>query len=302
LNWVAGDKGLVMMAAQVVLISTRIVEMVEEGQSLVKDTKRFWRILRGRHRLVERDVTVLVFRGGSLSHSTKVRASRFLFIAKIRVRSVAFCVVRISKRIFVLSMKTLDATSSFYYRPDQKQETLNEFFINYDKLTGVLINNKQFLVKCLKKNRDVIERVLINSHSILTADQLITGVKKSIDRVEKVNEAVDGVSKKVGTVGKDLFQRAAFGLLQSMGLAQYIPESMLPSMVPVWMKKKRHLGERFPPIDWVQEAKAPKTAEEAVRQEVKKVPVPIYGKGSLAYKISILKTKERVKEQWNGNS
>lgn len=249
LNWVAGDRALIRIAAQAVLIGTRVIENVKEQSALVRESKNFWRTVTD-HYSISMRIKYEEFEPNKwISPKTRCKW-------KIRIRILIRKIVKISvasfhifKRLFVLSMRTMDAASAFSYgNPHLRQESLNEFFINGSKCMEELIQNREWLVNSLKKKRGVIDTLLKNSFSIFTVDQLISTIEKGLDVTERVHSGIETSSKAVGVFGKDLFKRATFGVFQAAGLTDLMPHNWVPSVDPIWMeeKDKDRMKERFP--------------------------------------------------------
>ena len=249
LNWVAGDRALIRIAAQAVLIGTRVIENVKEQSALVKESKNFWRTVTNPYSISMRIKYEEFEPNKWISLKTRYKW-------KIRIRILTRKIVKISvasfhiiKRLFILSMKTMDAASAFSYgNPHLRQESLNEFFINSSKCMEELIQNREWLVNSLKKNKGVIDTLLKNSFSIFTVDQLINTIEKGLDVTERVHSGIETSSKVVGVFGRDLFKRATFGLFQAAGLTDLMPHRWVPSIDPIWMEEKdiKREMERFP--------------------------------------------------------
>ncbi|MEC7838899.1 MAG: hypothetical protein VX777_02535 [Chlamydiota bacterium] len=246
LNWVAGNKVVVRIAAQAVLIAARINDHVKEQIALVKEFKEFWSVATDKYSLQTK--VKWEKKGGFLSPSIRYRWKLMVKVLIHRFLRIMKAIISILKRLFVLSMKTLDATSAFSYGQDTRNEGLNELFINSSKCLESLIENKSLLLKCLKKNREGITRLLLGSSSLLSVDQMIHVIEKGIGVAEHVHRGVENASQVVGVVGRDLFKRGVFGLFQVAGLVDLMPNSWMPPVHPPWMdeKKDRAGGEHFP--------------------------------------------------------
>lgn len=263
LNWVVGDRALIRIAAQAVLIGTRVLENVKEQSALVKESKNFWGVVTD-HYSVSIRIKYEEFESNKwLSLKTRYKWKIRIRVLTRKIVKIAVASFQIFKRLFVLSMKTMDAASAFSYgNPHLRQESLNEFFINGSKCMEELIQNKEWLINSLKKNRGVIDTLLKNSFSIFTVDQLIGTIEKGLNVTERVHSGVETSSRVVGVVGKDFVKRAAFGIFQAAGLTDLMPNSWVPSYDPIWMEESDadRGKERFPNKELVRKITSFETA------------------------------------------
>lgn len=257
INWFAGNNIFIRIAAQTVLISTRILECIEEQVALCKEMELLWQGVAGTDALLPPKVKwIKSHKSNFLSPSTRMYWRRMGVQCAARLWRVGKCTLLIIRRLFILSMRTMDAIGAFSYNAATKHEAVGEFFVNCSKWVNLLISNKKMMMTALTNNRAIIASVLKSVNSPITAQQLINGVRRAVEATEKVNEKVQGVSQVVGMVAKDLFQRSMFGLFQTFGLASYVPGSWVPPLRPPWIDAlDAPPNERFPTFQRVQLSK-----------------------------------------------
>ncbi len=238
LNVVAGDRTVVRIAAHAVLIAARITETIEEQVALVQESKSLWVTLSNPYPLHTPLRKNMKCHNMWLSPSTK-HWWKVKFQAIVdRITRVVKAIIRLARRLFLLSMKTMDAATAFSFGTDQRQESLNELMINGSKCMDALVKNKDMLLRCLHKNKGIVSHVLSRSSTIFSIDQLIDMIEKGISVTESIHMGIETASHAVGIVGSDLVKRATFGVFQAAGLADLMPNGWMPPMHPVWMEDK----------------------------------------------------------------
>lgn len=300
-NWLAGDRMVVNVAAQVVLVSTRITDCVKEQVKVVDKADKLWKIATSSYVLSPKIKWKKEINKGSwISLSSKIWWKEKFQRLVDYIKRLAKGIFSLFKRLFLLSMKTLDAAESFSYA-NNKNERLNELFVNSSKCLGTLVKNKDLLLHSLEKNRSIVSQVLNNAGSVFTVDQLVTVAKKTVGAAESLHNGIESASQAVGVVGRDLAKRAAFGLFQAAGLLDLMPNSWVPPLHPVWMDNLRNQKEKppYPPVD---DVKKPYNYKLLVEGEIDKKTRDLYrprgGFGDLGYRFKFRSVEVNVRKRY----
>lgn len=209
-NFIVGDLLLVRIAAQCLLISTRVLECVRQ-QTVLHQSGQLW---------------IAAVKGyypkpvphSWKSHSQWKRAAESLWN---RIERIAYCTFIMMRHAFELSMRVMDAIDAFCLSPYTRNEGINEGFVNAMKWLNAIVENKEELLEGLADNREVIERILQNSP--LTYPQLYNGVSQTLEKTEIAYEKAQKVSKFSNGILIDLGKRMIGGAMVVIGLAPYRP-------------------------------------------------------------------------------
>jgi len=249
-NWLAGDRKLVRIAAQAVLIATRIFECVEEYEALHRECHFFWAYVADMNALPKKIEISAIGSNRFISPSTHYFFLKKWHAVAFRVKRFALALFFLGKRLFRLSMCTIDAMRAFSCSDDTRHESMNELFVNSSKCLKALCANREVLISCIEDQRSVIRVVLQKSRSVITVEQLIGGVQRGFNAAERVHTGIEAVSERIGRVSRDLLKRAAFGVFQAAGLVKYMPDEWVPSLEPPWIDDGNAIEDaRFPPLD-----------------------------------------------------
>lgn len=220
-NFLIGDSLLVRVAAQCVLISTRILECVEQQASLCREGKRWVESVKGHYPLPVIDEWEHKNTSCWCSPSSMAwwkSASSTLFN---RIKRVFWCTLNLVWKTFKLSMKVMDAVDVFTLSPETRNEGVNEFFVNSMKCLDTLVEKKEKLLQSLIDNRTIITRILKGSP--ITYDQLLGAVERTLNKTELVHEKAQKISKFGNGIVIDFGKRALNGAFVASGLSQYRP-------------------------------------------------------------------------------
>lgn len=248
LDWLGGGNSVVInLAAHILLVATRIHACVEEQVQVTRAARALCSERTSCHLLLRK----LKWKRSLKKHhwlslSSKISWKQTFLWLVVRIKRLAGKLLSLGQRLFLLSMKTLDAAEAFSYN-NNRQERIHELFINSKKCLEVLISEKELLLHGLKKYRGIIAQILENTHSMFSADQFIEVVSNSFKVAESVHSGVECASKVVGDLGKDLAKRTAFGIFQAAGLLDLMPNSWVPPLHPSFAQESTALpdGPRY---------------------------------------------------------
>lgn len=244
-NWLVGNQTAIRIAAQSVLIGARITDLIKAQKSLVHEVRCLKNTLFNRFAIYPKISRKEIQFRKNISPST-----HYYFKVKIKIIKVKFfCTIVhikiIIKGVFIISMKTIDALTSFCYGDESASSNVNEIFVNSSKCLRELTNNKQLLLDTIKKNKTIIAVLFSNMSSLFTIDQIIASIETSLHFASKVSSGVENMSEKVGELIKETFKHTAFGLFQTAGLTEIIPNSWVPK-IEIHKESIEKSNERYP--------------------------------------------------------
>jgi hypothetical protein len=221
---VLSDLLILRIAAQCLLITTRILECAEQQTRLYQCGQQWMSVFKGHYPLPLRtswnQPHDTVWLSPSSSHWLKHSSCTLWENAK-RITS---CTAMIFIHLFTLSMRIMDAIDAFSLSPHTRYEGINEGFVNAMKCLNRLSENKEELLDGMTNNRLLIER-LLNGSSI-TYHQLHSTATKALEKTEQVYRQ----AKKVSDFGNGILvsfgKRIVNGGMVVIGLAHYRPTAL----------------------------------------------------------------------------
>jgi len=222
-NFALGDVTLLRIAAQCLLISTRILTCVQQQAVLHRSGKRLIAACKGHYPLPIQESW----------DTAPIKTWKTAFTPLWnRIKRVALCTLNLLKQTFLLSMSLMDAMDTFCLSPYTRNEGINEGFVNAFKWLNTIVDNKEELLAGIVKNRSIIERIL--EKSPFTYTQLCDAVTNALEKTELVSIK----AKKISSVGNgilvDIGKRMASGAMIIIGLADYRPTIFSP--VQLWYR------------------------------------------------------------------
>lgn len=213
LNFIVGDIVILRIAAQCLLISTRILECVQEQAIFYQEAIALKTALLGRYPLPVRSD----WKCHSIISSYKIHSHDLWN----HVQRTAASVLSLFEHAFKLSMRILDTIDAFSLSPYTRNEAFNESFVNAIKWIDTIVENKEELLSGLTDNRIVIERILQGSP--FTYEQLRDAVTKTVEKTE----AFHIKTKKITTFSNGIIiatgKRMIDEVMISLGLARLRP-------------------------------------------------------------------------------
>lgn len=210
-NFALGDVLLLRIAAQCLLISTRILECVQQQATLCRSGRRWIAEVKGHY------PTPIIDNWEKSGHAWQ----RTWTSLRNRVKRIAVSTFEVLKETFKLSMCIMDAIDTFCLSPYTRNEGINEGFVNAIKWLDTLVENKEELLAGMVKHRAIIERIVYKSS--FTYPQLYNGVAKALEKTEVVAVKAKKISKIGNGALIDIGKRVVGGTLVVIGLAKYRP-------------------------------------------------------------------------------
>lgn len=213
LNVLVGDIVVLRIAAQCLLISTRLLECVQQ-QSILCNKGTAWKeAVMGRYpKPIYSDWKKSTFMGSCDNH---------LQALGNRVQRIASHTLSLFVQTFRFSMCIIDTIDAFCLSPYTRSEALNESFVNAMKWMDAIVENKDDLLSGIIENQSIIERILQDSS--FNYEQLRDGVKKTLERAEIIHAKARSISTygngMIITIGK----RAIDEVMVTLGIAHLRP-------------------------------------------------------------------------------
>ena len=220
-NITIGDSLLLRVAAQSLLVATRLLECTQQ-QRLVKDAAReCYGTLCGYYpkpnsiRWEEQRSPL------GLSASTVFFCKMTLCKIYERMKRIALSVYEVAKELFTLSMTILDVIDAFCWSPAIKNDAINEGFVNLTKWLEQLVDHKDTLLTGLKENKATIEYLLQSTP--FTYEQLCNAATNTLETSQVIHSCVKKISTVGGNTLLDIGTRILNGGMIVIGLADYAP-------------------------------------------------------------------------------
>lgn len=226
LNMVLGDTLMLRIAAQCLLISTRMLECIQQ-QAIVFEAGRNWiAAIKGHyptyHKVSwEKNLPIL-------SPGTEQSIGLMFRSAMTRIERIARCTMTLVVETFTLSMRIMDAVDAFCLSPHTRNEGINEGFVNAIKWLDALTENKEELLYGLEENKPIIEKIIKGSP--LTYEALRSGVERTLEKTGTMQKGARQVADFGNGVLVDMAKRIASGSMVVTGLADYRPVVLAPRM------------------------------------------------------------------------
>jgi hypothetical protein len=208
-RFVAGDILIVRLAAQALLIATRVLECVQQQAAFCREGRKWKTALSGVYPQRVRYFAGRQNRFGWLSPSFVCSVkSRYAWIVA-RVQKMAHHTFKLFKRLFRLSMGMLDAMDALCLNPQTSQDAVNECVVNLVKWVDAIAKNKEELLCGLERNKEVIQRLL--EYSKVNYEQFYAGVLKTVQGTEVLRKKAKWLSR----IEKETIQNIGARLLRT---------------------------------------------------------------------------------------
>lgn len=225
INFVIGDRLMVRIAAQCLLISTRILECVQQQTVLQESCQTWMGAIYGYYPKPCR-------RSWNLIPSNSWNSPSAVGVLKTKCESlwnyaerVVRCTADVFVQFFTLSMNIMDAMDTFCLSPHTHNDAVNEFVVNAMKWMDNLVENSEELLDGIRSNRMIIEKILVGSP--ITYNQLHAGVAKTLEKTEMVHRKVKAIADCSNGALIQLGKRALTGAMIVLGLpAKYLPAKL----------------------------------------------------------------------------
>lgn len=263
-QFAVGEQLLLRIAAQTILIATRILQCVEEHQGLLNQWERVQYTFEGTYRAPfpnEHYLDGMPFLSSSTIYWWETEGRSQLD----RIRRLAEESLQLCWQAFRLSMTIMDAIEAFSLSPESQREGVNELFINGTKWIDQLVKNKEVLLNSLEENQELIQKVLHGIGSPMTSKFLIDKVKVTIEKTEDLHNVVNGTSHVAGQVAVAFGKKTLWGVMQVVGIEEMLPKSMHPpARLP--LPEPERANSRFP--------LRKRVTKGYYRRKPKKIPMP----------------------------
>lgn len=189
MTYVLGDNVMIKIAAQCLLVATRLLECAQQQTIVYQDGKKLIAEIYGRYpNIVEIKWTKQT---KHLSPSTMYRLEYAQAHVRQRIRRIVLAVITFFQSISKLTMTLMDTIDAFYLSQSDR-DGINESFVNLAKWIDTAVDHKEALLQGLSQNQKLIEKIL--SHSPLKYDQLYRAVANTLEKTERLHRHVKKAS------------------------------------------------------------------------------------------------------------
>lgn len=220
-NLVLGDRLMLRVAAQCLLISTRILECTKQQSQLHHAYQHWKEAIYGRYPVPTKHSWNRLHKNIWSSPSSEDWLRIKLRSFRYRVERILSCTAVIFIHFLKLNMCIMDTIDAFCLSPHSRNEAINESFLNTMKWLDDLVENKERLLTGIKSNRKIIERILRGSP--ITYTQLYTNVEKTLEKTEIAYQKAKKISGFTNQLLIDLGKRMLSGSLVMTGFSNYRP-------------------------------------------------------------------------------
>lgn len=228
-NIIVGDTLILRIAAQCLLIATRILECVQQQAALINAGQSWLSAVKGHYapkaKISWKELSPHPFLSPSTDYWLRSTGQSISY----KVGRIARSTIILFVEAFTLSMKIMDAVDAFCLSPQTRNEGLNEGFINTIKWLDALTENKEELLNGLEDNRAIIEKIV--SGSPLTYETIHSGVEKTLDRTEKIQKRAKQAASFSNGLLVEMGKKIASGGMVLAGLADYRPTFLAPKNI-----------------------------------------------------------------------
>jgi hypothetical protein len=208
-NFVVGDMLMLRIAAQCLLISTRILQCVQQQKNLYSSCQKWLETVKGdypqpyKRRWVAYQNTPWI----SPSSAGWLEANGLYLFE--RLKKITECTAAVFFHCFKLSMNIMDVIDVFNMNPATRNEGINEFFINGASCLDTLAKNKKELLHGIDENRVIIEKILYKSP--ISYNQLVASVTKTLEKTEILANKAKQITEFGNGIALEAGKRALIG-------------------------------------------------------------------------------------------
>lgn len=224
-NKVLGESHILRLAAQCLLVATRLLECVQQQYELCQAGRCLLLAIKGHYPAPlrvewEKNCDRSTWLSPTTVHWWKYKASEI----SQRIQRIALCTLELVKEAFVLSMKIMDVIDAFSWSPAARKAGVIESFVNITKWLDAIVDNKAELLAGMTENRGLIEHLLRKSP--FTYESLHEGVAQALAKTEMVSQGVKKISAKQREALIHFGKKAVSGTLVVAGFSDYRPVAL----------------------------------------------------------------------------
>lgn len=221
---VLGDTLIVRIAAQCLLVATRLLDCAQQQAALYRSGQRLIATIKGHYQPSYRLSWEHSQGYCILSPSSVYWWKTMALTLWERTTRIVLCSLNLFKHVFKLSMRMMDVVDAFCWSPAVQEDSINEGFVNVSKWLKAVVEKKEDLLAGVTENREIIERFM--EYSPFTYDQLHSGLVKALDKTEVAYQGVKTLSDLGGDAAISLGKRALSGGMVVVGMADYRPTTL----------------------------------------------------------------------------
>jgi len=198
-NILIGDTLLLRIAAQSLLVATRLLECTRQQSAVFRSGRAWIGSLKEEYPLPSVAKWDKDSLNSWLSPSSKYWWKRKGLYIEAKVHKVSLNSFKLLKNIFKLSVSMMDVIDALSWSPSARFDGVTESFVNITKWLNAIVENKEGLLTGITENKVIIVYLLKNSP--FTYEQLVSGVTKAVEKTERIQENI----KRISNIGGGIF-------------------------------------------------------------------------------------------------
>lgn len=227
-NLLFGDKLPLRVAALMVWIPSRVVACVTEHNKLVHAFQKWKEAIRGDFPRLPSIRWISSSKGRRMSPSIEFFLREHAVIGRWRISRVIKATYKLVRRMFILSMVSVDALEALSLKKESCDRAVNEFFVDGANAIERIARERDFVQLKLEEGRPVINKLLKQMGTHYTVDRLVKSVSTAMDGIAAVDRGIKDVKAFGGGIVVDLGKQAAATLFSLLGEADKIPVGLQP--------------------------------------------------------------------------
>lgn len=171
-NGLLGESRLLRVVAQTVLIADCLFECIKQQRILFQSYQEWKDAIVGRYVYApgvewakQKELRVV---SSSTWNDCRLKSTQF----SQRIKRIGLCTYRLFQNMLLLSMKMLDAIEACSLDSSTQNESICHFFVNGKRHLVRILECREGLLAALKSNKGLIERLLKNTKSDYTIEQM----------------------------------------------------------------------------------------------------------------------------------
>lgn len=207
LSWFVGNNQLVCLAAQVVLVTRRLMDYLHQQNRFFRSYKEWNKAITFRYR----PPTFLRSKGWAdrwIPGLLRLRIGSYKLAC--RLKRLAVTTFYLVKEAFLFSMRALDLMEALVLDQSEKKKSLSHLFLHTSHLLNQLMENRHFLAEELRTHKPTVQSLLNQVGAMYTVDELVKALEGSTATIERVQAIKRRIPERVAEVAKDSLYTLCF--------------------------------------------------------------------------------------------
>jgi hypothetical protein len=249
-DYLFGDKVPLRVAALMIWIPSRVADSIDEYNKLGSAWKKWKEAWRGDYPRSPQVHWVTNSKGKSNSPSFELFWKELGVVWRIRVWRVTVRSYKLGKRMFMLSMRSVDAFEALSLKKSSCDRAVSELFLDGTNVLDRIARKKEVVQEKLENNRPVVNKFLRKLGVKCTVNRLFGFLSSTMEMIGKLDNGVKKVSGIGGGMVKDLGKHVIFHAFSILDMPEKIPAKFLPGK---WEEQCFEVkpSEQYVPFSWL---------------------------------------------------